>query len=98
MDTNPKQRIEPFGWDAQDRTYFVLDDNRLYRRTDAPIPASPKARPKKKGRVTRSTRPAKRRRVVSSSPEPEEEQAAQPAPEEENTLGGMIWECIAVTL
>jgi hypothetical protein len=51
------QRIEEIGYDRKDRHYFVLDDNRLYRRTDpapAPAPASkakPKAKAKAKGKA-----------------------------------------------
>ena len=33
-DTSVHQRIEPTGWDSRERTYFVLDDNRLYRVTE----------------------------------------------------------------
>ncbi|KAE9965467.1 hypothetical protein BLS_007626 [Venturia inaequalis] len=87
-------RIEPFGWDRDDRVYFVLDDNRLYRRTDAPPPPEiatpkPKAKAKKGGRSTRSN---KRRRVSrtipETSPEDEEEiaqeaESGEPAAEEE---------------
>lgn len=24
-------RMDPLGWDKEDRSYFVLDDNRMYR-------------------------------------------------------------------
>jgi hypothetical protein len=68
-------RMEPLGWDKDDRAYFVLDDNRLYRRADVPVPPSaPKAKAKPQNRrkskaktpkktPTRGTRQSKRRRV-----------------------------------
>lgn len=97
--------MEPTGWDSQDRTIFVLDDNRLYRRTDPPPPPEPKkAKAKPKSKKAKGSRSSKRQKV--STPEPEEavdEEAApdeqQPAPaEDDDGLGGMKWECICVTL
>jgi hypothetical protein len=105
------QRIEPFGWDKDDRVYFVLDDNRLYRRSDAPPPANivPKTPTKSKSNKKsngRSTRSAKRqrvgRRVIETSPEETEA--------EHETIGGeneepemddfhmQRWELIAVSM
>lgn len=82
-------RIEPLGWDADDRSYFVLDDNRLYRRTDEPIPlpvSKPKAKPKAKSKAkgkqkktrqvatpNRGTRASKRLKVDESAEEEEDE-------------------------
>ena len=95
--------MEPCGWDAQDRSIFVLDDSRLYRQTEPPPPPPPKAKSKAKAKKSRATRGNKRRKP--STPEPEE-----PAEEEEVTviqedevveddgLGGMKWECLCVTL
>ncbi|OWP01806.1 hypothetical protein B2J93_500 [Marssonina coronariae] len=100
-------RIEPFGWDSEDRTYIVLDDNRLYRRTDPPPPPRPAAKPKKNSKKSKAGRRASKRRRVSEAVESETEQAdaaelepAEPgsADNEDDGLGGMIWECIAVTL
>ncbi|QDS74383.1 hypothetical protein FKW77_005439 [Venturia effusa] len=107
-------RIEPFGWDRDDRVYFVLDDNRLYRRTDAPPPpeiatTKPKAKAKKGGRSTRSN---KRRRVSRTIPEtsPEDEdgvaqevETGEPDAEEEkeqrpDDFFMQKWELIAITL
>jgi hypothetical protein len=99
------QRIEPFGWDSEDRTYIVLDDNRLYRRTDPPPPPPPVAKSKKNSKKGKAARRASKRRRVSenieSEVEPTEEVDATetPATEQENDgFGGMKWECIAVTL
>lgn len=72
--------MEPLGWDKDDRAYFVLDDNRLYRRTDEPIPppppkpkAKPKAKPTPKKVKSRGTRASKRRKIEETSDEEIEE-------------------------
>ena len=77
-------RMDPIGWDKEDRSYYVLDDNRMYRRTDArPPPPSPVATPKPKAKAkskakkpakpkTRGTRSSKRIKV-ESDPEEEDE-------------------------
>ena len=121
---NSKQRIEPFGWDSEDRTYFLLDDDRLYRRTDAPIPPTPvkaQSKPKSKAKSkakakprARGTRASKRIRLSSHPEDSDEaldsfvaadipvddkaEDAATAAPPEDETFGGMKWECVAVTM
>ena len=64
-------RMEPLGWDKDDRAYFVLDDNRLYRRSDVPVsPPTPPPKPKaqstskaKKGSKSKGTRSSKRRKT-----------------------------------
>ncbi|VUC20281.1 unnamed protein product [Clonostachys rosea] len=94
-------RIEPYGWDSEDRTYFVLDDNRVYRLTEAPPAPPPK--PKKKRKSFRAgRRTSKRRRTEQgncSQPdetmEIDEEMHAEP---EDDGLGGMTWECLAISL
>jgi len=98
-------RIEPFGWDSEDRTYIVLDDNRLYRRTDPPPPPPPAPKPKKNSKKGKASRRASKRRKVSEAVESETEQADDAEPEdngivekEDDGFGGMVWECIAVTL
>ncbi|KAH6636728.1 hypothetical protein F5144DRAFT_568485 [Chaetomium tenue] len=95
-------RIEPYGWDRHDRTYFVLDDNRLYRQTDAsPPPPKPKSNTKKARAAQRSS---KRRRVSSGAASDaddahdEASDAAEQVGPVDDGLGGMKWECIAVTL
>jgi hypothetical protein len=100
---SPK-RMEPTGWDSQDRVLFVLDDNRMYRRTDpAPPPEPQKPKPKSKSKKSRGTRTSKRQKV--STPEPEEPvedetlvQAEEHGDVEDDGLGGMKWECVCVTL
>ncbi|KAF9869813.1 PHD-finger domain-containing protein [Colletotrichum karsti] len=95
-------RIEPIGWDRDDRTYFVLDDNRVYRLTDAPPkPVTPRKRSNKAKYGSRSN---KRRRVSAANVTDNLDQSANdpeestPSAPEEDGLGGMKWECLAVTL
>jgi hypothetical protein len=106
----PSQRMEPTGWDSEDRVLFVLDDNRMYRRTD--VPATPpaqktRAKAKPKAKKAKGTRTSKRQKA--STPEPEEtaedEDTAMdlgadhdPVQLEDDGFGGMKWECICVTL
>lgn len=99
--------MEPTGWDKEERALFVLDDNRMYRRTD-PVPYAPppkakaKAKPKPKAK-SRGTRASKRQKQSStdSEEEPEEEEVAVVQEHEvlENDgFGGMKWECLCITL
>ncbi|CAG7973452.1 unnamed protein product [Penicillium salamii] len=94
-------RIEEFGWDREGRSYYVLDDNRLYRRTDRPLPPAPQ-RPKKKTK-SRSSRASRTSKRTSTA-------AAEEASDEENKKTNDVsavaadsddlfkWECVAVTL
>ncbi|KAF9695737.1 hypothetical protein EKO04_006050 [Ascochyta lentis] len=101
-------RMEPTGWDSQDRVLFVLDDNRMYRRTDPPAPAPPqkakaKAKSKSKANKSRGTRASKRQKQSTPDVGDEVEEEDAPAvqePEvvEDDGLGGMKWECLCVTL
>jgi hypothetical protein len=96
--------MEPTGWDSQDRILFVLDDNRMYRRTDpAPPPEPQKPKPKSKSKKSRGTRTSKRQKVSTPGPEePVEDETLVQAEEqgdvEDDGLGGMKWECVCVTL
>ncbi|KAI4686472.1 uncharacterized protein J4E84_005752 [Alternaria hordeiaustralica] len=97
-------RMEPTGWDSQERSLFVLDDNRMYRMTDPPPPPEPtkaKAKSKAKPKKSRGSRASKRQKA--STPEPEEAEEEEQAndeqqPQEDDGLGGKKWECICVTL
>jgi hypothetical protein len=97
-------RIEPFGWDSEDRTYIVLDDNRVYRQTDAPPPPPPpakKAMPKKNSKAYRAMQRAKRRKLsegAESEHEEDEQEEHKEEVVEDDGLGGAKWECLAVTL
>ena len=99
------QRVEEIGYDKQERLYFVLDDNRLYRRTDPPLPAPPTPKPKansKKGKA--AARASKRRKVAQaeeSTNDADGEAVTTEADQEplaDDGFGGRKWECIAVTL
>ncbi|KAF6221044.1 hypothetical protein HO133_002725 [Letharia lupina] len=99
-------RIEEVGYDKHERYYFVLDDNRLYRRTDPPPPSppAPKAKSKsKKGKA--AARASKRRKTIE--PEDSANDADNDTPAEvgdaganeaDDGFGGRKWECIAITL
>ncbi|KAJ4151326.1 hypothetical protein LMH87_012033 [Akanthomyces muscarius] len=92
-------RIEPYGWDADDRTYFVLDDNRVYRLTDAPEPF---VRKPKKQKTYGTSRRSGRRRHTSNKSITEDCAPAESLDLEgsqaSSNLGGMSWECVAITL
>jgi hypothetical protein len=97
------QRIEPYGWDRQERTYFVLDDNRVYRMTEPPTPAVTPKKNSKKGKA--AARASKRRRISSAvasdagdGGDEDSEDGQNSAKPEDDGLGGRQWECVAVTL
>ena len=81
--------MEPCGYDSKGNTYYMLDDNRLYRRTpwvlDEPTPPPPV----KKGKALR--RKSTKRRRVSTAVETSSEGTV-----EEPAVG--VWSCICVTL
>ncbi|KAI0109673.1 hypothetical protein GGR51DRAFT_512377 [Nemania sp. FL0031] len=98
-------RIEPTGWDGEDRTYYILDDNRLYRLTPVP-PTLPAWKPKKNTKKAKAAaRASKRRRTsrsatqnrdsVDDDPTSDVEEVVEP---EDDGLGGAKWECIGVSL
>lgn len=95
------QRIEPIGWDKDDRTYFVLDDNRVYRMTEPPNPSTPKKKAKAAKYGSRSN---KRRRLSAPNGKDHADQSVnEPADSsgdttEDTGLGSMKWECLAVSL
>ncbi|KAI5282443.1 hypothetical protein KEM54_002766, partial [Ascosphaera aggregata] len=87
-------RIEEFGYDSQDRYYYVLDDNRLYRRTNPSVPTSHSRKPKansKRGRAL--ARAAKKRKLTATS-----STEIQCTNDEAGADQGYLWECIAITL
>ncbi|KAI5862714.1 hypothetical protein GGS23DRAFT_89017 [Durotheca rogersii] len=98
-------RIEPSGWDCDDRTYYILDDNRIYRMTDAPPTHAPWKPKKNTKKAKAAARAAKRRRVsrstaqnggdVDDGPTSDADQAPEP---EDDGLGGAKWECVATNL
>ncbi|KAF9974360.1 hypothetical protein BGZ73_002246 [Actinomortierella ambigua] len=99
-DLSYEWRVMPIGYDSNDRTYWLFDDNRLYRE-NPPLP--PKAS-KKKAPVAapvKSTKPAPRQGTRRSTrgqkdaaePEPEPELEFVPPP----TTEGVDWEPLCVT-
>lgn len=100
------QRIEPYGWDRQERTYYVLDDNRVYRTTEPAARLTPAVTPKKNSKKAKAAARASKRRRISSMVASdtgdggdEDSEDGQPgATPEDDGLGGMQWECVAVTL
>lgn len=83
----------------------MLDDNRLYRQTPPPPPPAPAPAPKKNSKKARAALRASKRRKVSEPEVSDEEAAAEPVPGEKEEviaeydgLGGMKWECLAITL
>ena len=105
-------RIEPYGFDQQGRTYFLLDDNRLYRMAD-PTPATsspkkpkPKARPKAKPKPKKTgSRSSMRRRLTSGmtsdhddAEDVEQDEQLDQDTDKDNGLGGAKWQCIAVSI
>lgn len=98
------QRVEDYGWDAEDRAYIYLADKRLYRRTDPPPPPEPKAKPKKNSKKARASLRASKRRKLSEPAEsehdatPEVEESITIIEKEDDGFGGMVWECVAITL
>ena len=83
-------RMEPLGWDKDDRAYFVLDDNRLYRRSDEPVPP-PTPKPKAKSKTSKkskskATRASKRRKVEETSDEEPEEGNAEAGAQEDTVM------------
>ena len=97
------QRMEPTGWDSEERLLFVLDDNRMYRQTDPPPPPEPsKAKTKAKSKKSKASRASKRQKVATPEPEEpaeEEEVSAEHPPEhDDDGFGGKTWECVCVTL
>ncbi|KAH6610969.1 phd-finger domain-containing [Trichoderma cornu-damae] len=92
-------RIEPYGWDSEDRTYYVLDDNRVYRLSE--VPPSHKAA---NSRLTREPRRSGKRQRTSEPIDANKPPLGNVSKDElevnfnDNFLGGMAWECVAVTL
>ncbi|KAL8770037.1 MAG: hypothetical protein Q9209_004075 [Squamulea sp. 1 TL-2023] len=98
-------RVEEIGYDKQERYYYILDDNRLYRRTDPPLPPPPAPKPKANSKKAKAAARASKRRKTRDvqHSEQEDEQDATfdheaKDPTEADSFAGRTWECIAVTL
>ncbi|CAI7644807.1 hypothetical protein N7533_005492 [Penicillium manginii] len=88
-------RIEEFGWDRDGRSYYVLDDNRLYRRTEPAIPAPQRPKKKPRSRSSRKSRTSKRTSTAAVEEGSDEEGQG---PDTDGSISEYKWECIAVTL
>ena len=90
----------------------MLDDNRLYRRTDPALPSTPppkaKAKPKAKSKAGKAAARASKRRKTAEGEETVQDQEINAVDEMEikkedeveelDTFGGRKWECLAVNL
>lgn len=98
------KRIEEIGYDRKGRSYYVLDDNRLYRRTDPPLPPPKPVKPKANRKSARAMRASKRRKLsgaVAFDEDSDEENNSDVNGDDtiaEKYTGEYEWECIAITL
>lgn len=83
----------------------MLDDNRLYRRTDPPLPPPPAPKPKANSKRGKAAARASKRRKIAEAEEmannAEGEDLINGGPTDpplDDGFGGRKWECIAVTL
>ncbi|KAE8147018.1 hypothetical protein BDV25DRAFT_161228 [Aspergillus avenaceus] len=94
-------RIEELGYDREGRYYYILDDNRLYRRTEPPILPTRPTKSKTKKKSARAARASKRRRVSRSAAGEESSDEDNNNPDGElksDYAERMKWECLAITL
>ncbi|KAF9996503.1 hypothetical protein BGZ79_009755 [Entomortierella chlamydospora] len=93
-------RVDPIGHDALERTYWLFDDNRLYRENPPPkknpkstkrtaAPPKPKPAPEPRRGTRRSTRGQK----AEDSPEPEQEPEFETPP----ITPGIEWEPVCIS-
>ncbi|KZF26370.1 hypothetical protein L228DRAFT_11053 [Xylona heveae TC161] len=94
-------RVEEIGYDSHERLYFVLDDNRLYRRTDPPLPSPPPPKPKANTKKAKAAARASKRRKLAVGAEAEDDEEIGAVNGDsgatDDGFGGMKWECLAVT-
>ncbi|KAF8474693.1 hypothetical protein BDZ91DRAFT_788982 [Kalaharituber pfeilii] len=87
-------RIEPCGYDSKENVYFLLDDDRLYQRTEMKIPSTTRpAKPKMKT----TSRPSKRRRLANGHSKDAEDEQEEEDPEKV-MLESMEWRCVCATI
>lgn len=93
------KRCEELGYDRNGDYYYVLDDNRLYRRSFPPIPPPRKPAKSKSKKSARALRASKRRKLSGAADDEEDsEEKKEVNDEADDPNGGLTWECIAVTL
>jgi hypothetical protein len=104
LDEQISWRMDPCGWDGEERTYFILDDDRLYRQTDPPIPEPvKKATRSAKSRTSRSSKKRRISRVIPDTTEDEADETPNGVVDTdkldfESNFDGKKWECIAVSM
>ncbi|ORZ04388.1 hypothetical protein BCR41DRAFT_401061 [Lobosporangium transversale] len=97
-------RVDPIGYDAMDRTYWLFDDNRLYRENPLPkkntkateqpiVPSKAKAKVKTAVELRRGTRRSTRGQRAEEILEPEPEPEFETPP----ITPGVQWEPICIT-
>ncbi|KAL9038689.1 MAG: hypothetical protein Q9180_002981 [Flavoplaca navasiana] len=98
-------RVEEIGYDKRERFYYVLDDNRLYRRTDPPLPPPPAPKPKANSKKAKAAARASKRRKTKDFQDSENDDEQDTTVDhqveeaiEGHSFAGRTWECIAVTL
>lgn len=78
----------------------MLDDNRVYRLTEPPMITKPTK--SKKSRASYGSRRSSKRRQITLNEEEEvaetDQEIKEDTPLDDDGLGGMTWECLAVTL
>ncbi|KAG8533328.1 uncharacterized protein KY384_002111 [Bacidia gigantensis] len=102
-------RINEIGYDRHDRYYFVLDDNRLYRRTEPPLSSPPDPKPKVKSKKAKAAARASKRRKIREAeesandadietPQPDDDTQDTEHRESADGFGGRTWECVAISM
>jgi len=83
----------------------VLDDNRMYRRTDPRLPLPPTPKPKANSRKGKAAARASKRRKTANTEDSGNDAGGETGAEDvngmtvaEDKFGGRKWECIAITL
>ncbi|EFR01615.1 hypothetical protein MGYG_04618 [Nannizzia gypsea CBS 118893] len=93
-------RINEIGYDRDEHQYYVLDDNRLYRRIEPQIPPERPVKRKANSRKGRAgVRASKRRKVLDTPDETDgQEDEADATPSASKGNRDYEWECVAITL
>ncbi|KAK2873802.1 hypothetical protein FQN49_002048 [Arthroderma sp. PD_2] len=93
-------RINELGYDRDDHQYYILDDNRLYRRIEPQIPPDRPVKRKANTRRGRAGARASKRRKVAEVQDETDDQNDDPDAAQSSSNGSRDyeWECIAITL
>ncbi|KAF3480240.1 uncharacterized protein GIQ15_05587 [Arthroderma uncinatum] len=93
-------RINELGYDRDDHQYYVLDDNRLYRRIEPRIPSERPVKRKVNTRRGRAgARSSKRRKVAEVQDDTDDQNDdADAAQSTSNGSRDYEWECVAISI